>query len=197
MNQRRRIKVFGSGVKDSIMVPQTPIIARNNCKIGKWTINSKEYQGRNQIAILKVSKLFGSFGETKNTLWGQVWFVCEEGSLPKQVVLVTYLKKRSLLSLLEIMTLIRLNKAEPASGIFSPIFVSQSASKSRRRYYVLEWEWEGLPGRERQLERYAKVLANESKLMIEPTWTRNMICLDGMSSWKAEMAVSDFIKKNK
>ena len=65
--------VFGVKPKGSILVPEIPIGARNNCQNGKWCVGDNEYGSKLSMTILKFSKFFGSLGQTSNTLWGQIW----------------------------------------------------------------------------------------------------------------------------
>lgn len=195
--KERTIRVFGSGKKNSILVPENPIIARNNCRIGKWIVHRRQYGGRNQIAVLKFSRFFGNFGRTKDTLWGQVWFVCEKGDLPKGIVMVTYLKKRSLLSFGEIISMVRRHKANPAVGTFTPIFIERTRAPKGDAYYALEWEWEerAEKERERALQELASAIEGGGELMVEPIWTKEMVCLDGLTVQESHSVVSEYIRR--
>src|SRR4028119_953280 len=88
--------VFGAKPPNALLVPEIPIAVRNNCQIGKWTIGDTEYGSKCSMTILKFSKFFGDLGKTSQSLWAQIWFVAESGELPKGVVMVTYIKTRSL-----------------------------------------------------------------------------------------------------
>ncbi len=181
--------VFGSKHQQAILVPEMPIAVRNNCQSGKWTIGDEEYNSKCSMTILKFSKFFGSLGQTKNTLWGQIWFVAESGDLPQGVVMVTYIKSRSLSDFNRLVASIQARGVEPATGIFMPNFVKHSGQKPDENgvlkpinYYSLKWSWQ-----ERTdwsiIEQAAAVLSDESNLarMIDLEGTKGMVCLDNLS----------------
>lgn len=141
------------------------------------------------MTILKFSKFFGSLGQTQNTLWGQIWFVAEAGDLPQGVVMVTYIKSRSLSDFNRLVTSIQARGVEPATGIFVPDFVKHSSQKPDENgvlkpinYYSLKWSW-----KERtdwsMLEQAAAIISDESNLsrMIDLEGTKSLVCLDNLS----------------
>lgn len=181
--------VFGAKDNDTILVPEMPIVARNNCQSGKWIIGDEEYGSKCSMTILKFSKFFGNLGQTQNTLWGQIWFVAESGDLPNGVVMVTYIKSRSLNDFNRLVTSIQAQGIEPATGIFVPEFSKHSGQKPDEQgmlkpinYYSLKWSW-----MERKdwsvVEQAAAVLADNSNLarMIDLEGTRQMACLDHLA----------------
>ena len=181
--------VFGTKEKNTILVPEMPIAVRNNCQSGKWTIGDEEYGSKCSMTILKFSKFFGSLGQTKNSLWGQIWFVAESGDLPTGVVMVTYIKSRSLSDFNRLVASIQSQGIEPATGIFIPEFSKHSGQKPDEQgvlkpinYYSLKWSW-----MERKdwsmVEQAAAVLADNSNLarMIDLEGTGQMVCLDHLS----------------
>lgn len=181
--------VFGAKHKEAILVPEMPIAVRNNCQSGKWTISDEEYNSKCSMTILKFSKYFGSLGQTQNTLWGQIWFVAESGDLPQGVVMVTYIKSRTLSDFNRLVASIQARGVEPATGIFVPEFTKHSGQKPDENgtfkpinYYSLKWSWQ-----ERTnwsvIEQAAAVLADESNLsrMIDLEGTKSMVCLDNLS----------------
>jgi hypothetical protein len=140
------------------------------------------------MTILKFSKFFGSLGQTSNTLWGQLWFVAESGELPQGVVMVTYIKSRSLGDFNRLVASVQSRGVEPAVGIFIPDFVKHSGQKPDENgvvkpinYYSLKWQW-----KERTdwsiVEQAAVVLSDESNLSrtIDLEGTRQMVCLDNL-----------------
>jgi hypothetical protein len=148
MSATPKISVFGSKPDNAVIVPELPINVRNNCQAGRWTIGDQEYGSKVAMTILKFSKFFGSLGQTQNTLWGQLWFVAEAGDLPQGVVMVTYIKGRSLSDFNRKVTEIMARGIEPAEGIFVPDFVKHSGQKPDEtgilkpiNYYSLKWEW--------------------------------------------------------
>ncbi|MDY7022467.1 MAG: hypothetical protein SWJ54_14105 [Cyanobacteriota bacterium] len=196
--------VFGTKNKEAILVPEMPIAVRNNCQAGKWTIGDEEYGSKCSMTILKFSKFFGNLGQTQNALWGQIWFVAESGDLPKGVIMVTYIKSRSLNDFNRLVASIQSRGVEPATGIFIPEFTKHSGQKPDENgtlkpinYYSLKWLWE-----ERSdwsmVEQAAAVLANESNLsrMIDLEGTRSMICLDNLSPHEIAYLISTHTSGN-
>ncbi len=188
MSKKATISVFGSKPENAIIVPELPLSVRNNCQAGKWTIGDTEYGSKLSMTILKFSKFFGSLGQTKNTLWGQIWFVAESGELPKDVVLVTYVKGRSLRDFNRLVATVQSRGVEPAEGIFVPEFVKHSGQKPDEsgilkpiNYYSLKWEWVERTDWQ-MVERAAAVLADTSNLsrLIDLDSTQNMIGLDNL-----------------
>ena len=184
-----KFSVFGIKDKNTILVPEMPIAVRNNCQSGKWTIGDEEYGSKCSMTILKFSKFFGSLGQTQNTLWGQIWFVAESGDLPTGVVMVTYIKSRSLSDFNRLVASIQAEGIEPAMGIFIPEFTKHSGQKPDEQgvlkpinYYSLKWSWI-----ERKdwstLEQAAAVLADETNLsrMIDLEGTQQMVGLDHLA----------------
>ncbi len=181
--------VFGTKENNTILVPEMPITARNNCQSGKWIIGDEEYGSKCSMTILKFSKFFGSLGQTQNTLWGQIWFVAESGDLPQGVVMATYIKSRSLNDFNRLVTSIQAQGIEPATGIFVPEFSKHSGQKPDEQgilkpinYYSLKWSWT-----KRKdwsiIKQAAAVLADNSNLarMIDLEGTQQMACLDHLA----------------
>lgn len=186
--QKATLSVFGAKPEDALSVPEIPIGARNNCQAGKWTIGDEEYGSKVAMTIIKFSKFFGNLGQTKNTLWGQVWFVAESGELPHGVVMVTYIKNRSLNDFNRLVVSIQARGVEPGEGIFIPEFIKHSGQKPDENgvikpinYYSLKWDWI-----ERDnwdiVEQAAAVLSDPHSLsrMIDLEGTRDMVCLDNL-----------------
>jgi hypothetical protein len=140
------------------------------------------------MTILKFSKFFGSLGQTSHTLWGQLWFVAETGELPQGVVMVTYIKNRSLNDFNRLVASVQSRGVEPATGIFIPEFVKHSGQKPDDsgvvkpiNYYSLKWSWN-----ERKdwavIDQAAAVLSDSSNQsrMIDLEGTKAMVCLDNL-----------------
>lgn len=183
------IFVFGSKPKEALLIPDIPIQAKNNCQSGQWVIGDIDYGSKCSMTILKFSKFFGNLGQTANTLWGQLWFVAESGELPQGIVLVTYIKSRSLSDFNRLVSSIQARGIEPAMGIFVPEFQKHSGQKPDENgvvkpinYYSLKWNWQ-----ERTdwsaLEQAAAVLSDETNLsrMIDLEGTKKMVCLDNLT----------------
>jgi len=183
------LNVFGRKGENEILIPEMPLAARNNCQSGKWMIGDEEYGSKCSMTIIKFSKFFGNLGQTQDALWGQIWFIAESGELPQGVVMVTYIKSRSLSDFNRLVASVQARGVEPATGIFVPEFVRHSGQKPDEtgvlkpiNYYSLKWSWV-----ERtdwtMLEQAAAVLADSSNLsrMIDLDGTKEMICLDNLS----------------
>ena len=147
-NNKPSLSVFGAKPENAIVFPELPLNVRNNCQAGKWVIGDEEYGSKLSMTILKFSKFFGSLGQTDNTLWGQIWFVAESGELPKGVVMVTYIKGRSLRDFNRLVASVQARGIEPAEGIFIPEFIKHSGQKPDEtgvlkpiNYYSLKWDW--------------------------------------------------------
>jgi hypothetical protein len=188
MSKKATISVFGTKPENAIVVPELPISAKNNCQAGKWTIGDEEYGSKLAMTILKFSKFFGSLGQTKHTLWGQIWFVAEGGELPHDVVMVTYVKGRSLSDFNRLVASVQARGVEPAEGVFVPDFIKHSGQKPDENgvikpinYYSLKWDWIERSDWE-MVEQAAIVLSDPQNLsrMIDLEGTREMVCLDNL-----------------
>ena len=191
--QRPTFSVFGAKAANELLVPEIPIAVRNNCQSGQWAIGDTDYGSKCSMTILKFSKFYGALGQTENALWGQIWFVAESGELPKGVVMVTYLKTRSLNDFNRLVTDVQSRGIEPATGVFIPEFTKHSGSKPDDagitkpiNYYSLKWSWQ-----ERKdwaiIEQAATVLSDMSSQsrMIDWAGTSSMQCLDNLSPQEA------------
>jgi len=186
--ERPTFSVFGAKPSNALLVPEIPIAVRNNCQIGQWAIGDTDYGSKCSMTILKFSKFFGSLGQTSHTLWGQLWFVAETGELPQGVVMVTYIKNRSLNDFNGLVASIQSRGVEPATGIFIPEFTQHSGEKPDDsgfvkpiNYYSLKWSW-----MERSnwaiIDQAAAILSDSSNQsrMIDLEGTRQMVCLDNL-----------------
>ncbi|MEG4069738.1 hypothetical protein QUA42_20765 [Microcoleus sp. Pol11C2] len=186
--ERPTFSVFGAKPSNALLVPEIPIAVRNNCQAGQWTIGDTDYGSKCSMTILKFSKFFGSLGQTSHTLWGQLWFVAESGELPQGVVMVTYIKNRSLNDFNRLVASVQSRGVEPATGIFIPEFVKHSGQKPDDsgvvkpiNYYSLKWSWN-----ERKdwavIDQAAAVLSDSSNQsrMIDLEGTKAMVCLDNL-----------------
>ncbi|MDJ0557069.1 MAG: hypothetical protein QNJ68_22020 [Microcoleaceae cyanobacterium MO_207.B10] len=188
-NNKPEIYVFGSKPKEALLVPEIPIAVRNNCQSGQWAIGDTDYGSKCTMTILKFSKFFGNLGQTTNRLWGQLWFVSESGELPQGVVMVTYIKSRSLSDFNRLVASVQARGIEPATGIFIPEYIKHSGQKPDENgvvkpinYYSLKWRWQ-----ERTdwsiIDQAAAMLSDEANLsrMIDLESTKKMVCLDNLS----------------
>jgi hypothetical protein len=178
--ERPAFSVFGAKPADALLVPEIPIAVRNNCQIGKWTIGDTEYGSKCSMTILKFSKFFGNLGKTSQALWGQLWFVAEAGDLPKGVVMVTYIKTRSLSDFNRLVISVQSRGVEPATGTFIPTFTKYNGENGA--YYGLTWQWE-----EKNdfsiIDQAAAVLSNPQTKsnLYDLEGTKDMVCLDHRS----------------
>lgn len=178
-----KIIVFGAKEPNTIMVPRLPISVRNNCQSGAWFIGDKCYGQNVSMRIIKFQKYYGDLGMTQKTTWGQLWFVAESGELPKDVVMVTYIKTRSLDAFMRTITEVQARGIEPGIGVFIPKFVKHTGQKDGQvtNYYSLDWEWEEKNDIE-TLQRLSAVLLDpESQALMIDFWgTRRMLRIDAM-----------------
>ena len=186
--ERPTFSVFGAKPSNALLVPEIPIAVRNNCQSGQWAIGDTDYGSKCSMTILKFSKFFGSLGQTSHSLWVQLWFVAETGELPQGVVMVTYIKNRSLNDFNRVVASVQSRGVEPATGIFIPEFVKHSGQKpddsgvvKSINYYSLKWSWN-----ERKdwavIDQAAAVLSDSSNQsrMIDLEGTKAMVCLDNL-----------------
>jgi hypothetical protein len=186
--KKASISVFGTLPENAIIVPDLPIQAKNNCQSGKWTIGDEEYGSKVAMTVLKFSKFFGDLGQAKKTLWGQIWFVVDGGELPHKVVMVTYIKGRSLSDFTRLIASVQAKGVEPAEGVFVPDFIRHSGQKPDDNgvikpinYYSLKWDWMERSDWE-MVEQAAIVLSDQQNLsrMVDLEGTREMVCLDNL-----------------
>jgi hypothetical protein len=186
---KAKISVFGTKPENAIVVPELPISAKNNCQTGKWTIGDEEYGSKLAMTILKFSKFFGNLGQTKHTLWGQIWFVAEGGEVPHDVVMVTYVKGRGLSDFNRLVASVQARGVEAAEGVFVPDFIKHSGQKPDENgvikpinYYSLKWDWTERSDW-KMVEQAAIVLSDPQNLsrMIDLEGTREMVCLDNLA----------------
>ncbi|NJR24527.1 MAG: hypothetical protein HC786_21400 [Richelia sp. CSU_2_1] len=181
--------VFGAKPSNALLVPEIPLRVRNNCMSGQWAIGDVDYGSKVSMTILKFSKFYGHLGQSSNTLYGQIWFVAETGELPQGVVMVTYIKNRSLNDFNRLVASVQSRGVEPATGIFVPEFVKHSGNKPDDsgvvraiNYYSLKWSWN-----ERSdwgvIDQAAAVLSDPSNQSrtIDLEGTQRMVCLDNLT----------------
>lgn len=142
------LDVFGTIPVGSIIVPEMPMSARNNCQAGQWAIGDEDKGNKLAMTIVKFTRFFGDLGQTKRVPWGQIWFIADAGDLPLNTVMVTYIKGRSLEAFSRKITEIQTLGVEPARGIFVPDFIKHSGNKPDEHgvlrptnYYSLKWDW--------------------------------------------------------
>lgn len=172
--------VFGTKPANALLIPSMPIVARNNCQIGQWVIGDKTYGSECSMTILKFAKFYGELGQTKNTQWGQLWFVAESGNLPRGMVMATYIKSRGLQAFNNLVASIMSRGIEPATGIFVPEFIMHSGNRTDEtgatkptNYFSLKWDW-----RERKQDEY-DILKQAATILTDPSNMGNLIDIEG------------------
>ena len=188
-----QFSVFGTRPTDSIYLPDVPYSIRLNCKDGGLFVGGSEAQHRKttpdqkvDISIIKVSKFFGSLGQTKNILWLQLFYVAapnvDVSILPKNTVCCSYIKKQSIAHLfnkvLEVM-----DHDDPGFGIFTLSFNREVGENGV--YYSVDFDWRSRESEEeqQQLDLIAAFMSSYSNQLIDMEGTRDFICVDG---WEAE-----------
>lgn len=157
------VHIFGKKVGNRINYFDPPFAIRNNCQIGQWMIGEDIPVGKElEIAILKVVKMYGDLGKTKNANWLQIWFVGapKEEKIPSNMVCVTYIKTRSINQLgMEIMNNMT-EDIDPGIGLFKTSFLKHEGEKGK--YYSLGFKWRARESSEKaQLKLIEEFLATE------------------------------------
>lgn len=185
MEIRPYIKVFGNAPQNAILVPNYPITVFANCRTGNWEIGYKNY-GRNcKMCILKFAKFLNPNVNKydPDKIKGQIWFVTEGGDLPRGVLLVTYIKGRSLNSFEGLITELQCERLEPAEKVIVGTFTKRYGRKADERgimqpniYWSLQWHSERRQNRE-LLTEISKILYNRQIKLIDEEYTSELISL--------------------
>lgn len=147
------LDAFGVGDiqnNSGILVPEMTISVRADCQIGSWKLVEDAIPGDIKMSIIKVGKFYGAFSDAiRPTEFMQLWFVAEEGNLPKDTVMVTYVKTESLRNLNNLLITLIAKRINPSSGVFIPKFnkkekmlLDETGKSSKASYYCLTWTWE-------------------------------------------------------
>lgn len=184
--------VFGTRPDNAICLPDIPYVVRLNCKDGGLFVGGHEAQHRKtnpdetvDIAILKVSKFFGSLGKTENALWVQLYYIAAPSVaphiLPPDTICVSYIKKQSIAHLYHKVQE-AMQYGEPGRGIFTLGFNKELGALGA--YYTVSFNWRerSEEAEKTQLERIANFLVDYQEQLIDIEGTREMTCIDG---WKA------------
>ena len=188
-----QFSVFGTRPTDSIYLPDVPYSVRLNCKDGGLFVGGSEAQHRKtnpdqkiDISIIKVSKFFGSLGQTKNILWLQLFYVAapnvDVSILPPNTVCCSYIKKQSISHLfnqvLEVM-----DHDDPGFGIFTLSFNREMGENGV--YYSVDFDWRSRESEEeqQQLDLIAAFMLTYNEQLIDLEGTRDLTCVDG---WTAQ-----------
>lgn len=183
-------QIFGSQPKDAIYLPEIPFSVRLNCKDGGLFIGGKDPEHRRtmptdiiDISIIKVSKFWGSLGETQNLMWVQIFFIAAPGvtCLPTGAVCVSYIKKQSIAHLFsKAMEVGSQTNADPGKGIFGLKFNKEMGGNGP--YYSVGFDWHERTTDEekQQWDLIEAFLADFKDQLIDLEGTRSMVCIDGM-----------------
>ena len=188
-------QVFGTPAIDSIIIPDFAINLRANCQRGYWTLGSEPAGDKCVLSILKFGKFFGDLGATTETLWGQIWLVAEPGSseeIPDNVVMVSYIKTRSLGSFNQLIVRLQSKGINPATGVFCPKYINHTKGLpdgTTANYFSLEWHWRERTDEDNSLEKLSNCLLHASSF-VDPTGTANMQCLDGLGASEIQAIIS-------
>ena len=119
----------------------------------------------------------------------------ESGSsedIPDNVVLVSYIKTRSLGSFNQLIVRLQSKGINPATGVFCPKYIKHSKGLpdgSTANYYSLEWHWRERTDGDNTLEKLSNCLLHASSF-VDPTGTAKMKCLDGLTAPQIQAVIS-------
>lgn len=182
--------VFGKREPGAILVTNS-LMVRNNCQMGAWTNSAQEPYGSGpvKIAVLCYQQKYGTIGQS-TTKWGLIWFVCEEGCLPRDVVLGTYIKTRSLASFEETVVTTMAQGYEPALGLLVAKFIKHSGVKNGNptTYYSLSWSWEPRPEGQATDDRITLLADAASHTFVDSN--TNLVDLSNLSAEELRLIMS-------
>lgn len=195
------LNVFGTKPQNAILVADDIPNLRCNCLEGQWKLGDEALGNKLECSILKFSKWFGTLGQTKNILWGQIFMIAENsGTSPdifRECLLVTYQKKRSLSSFLNLITKLQCQGVEPAEGVFIASFIKRSGQKpddtgvvKAINYYSIEWSWRERTKEDNSIIKLCATLGEGSDKFIDPQSTAKMQCLDSLPASKVQQIIS-------
>ncbi|NET46644.1 hypothetical protein [Okeania sp. SIO2B3] len=194
------LNVFGTKPENAILVADNIPNLRCNCQEGQWKIGDEALGNKLECSILKFSKYYGGLGQTKDTLWGQLFFVTENsGTSPdiyRECLIVTYQKTRSLSSFLNLITKLQCQGVEAAEGVFIASFVKHSGQKPDENgvvkpinYYSINWQWRERTESDNSIDQLVAALEYSEKF-IDLEGTAKMKCLDGLSIPEVQQIIS-------
>lgn len=196
---QRRMSVFKTGNlinQKGILCPSVTISVRADCQKGMWKLFDDPVAGDITMSILKTENYFGAFSPMyKPAEHLQIWFVAESGPLPKDTVMVTYIKERSLNAFNRLIAKLIAERTEPSTGIFKPKFQTYDSKASGTKYYGLEWGWEPRTDMKRESELLAVLDNQENQLkMIDNSISNRFTLLGDTSSQESskEPSIEDF-----
>ncbi|NET30211.1 hypothetical protein [Okeania sp. SIO1I7] len=194
------LNVFGTKPQNAILVADDIPNLRCNCQEGQWKLGDEALGNKLECSILKFSKWFGTLGQTKDTLWGQIFMIAENsGTSPeifRECLMVTYQKTRSLSSFLNLVTKLQCQGVEAAEGVFIASFKKHSGQKPDDtgvvkpiNYYSIEWSWRERAKEDNSIEQLCATLDDSGKF-VDPQSTGKMQCLDGLSAPEIQQIIS-------
>ncbi len=176
--------VFGIKPDNAIYNPSTPYNVRFNCQVGQVALSETEFlDSEVEISIVKVSRYFGTLGNTKNVEWFQIFYIpapsCK--ALPSNTVCCSYIKTRSVGAFQQTVTRLMGSGVNPAEGIFKLSF--QKHQNGDRNYFSVVWNWRARKGKPEtdQLNMVAAFMDSTPQLS-DLSGTRQMLCVDDLSS---------------
>lgn len=201
-----KLNVFGTKPKNAILVADDIPNLRCNCQEGQWKLGDEALGNKLECSILKFSKWFGTLGQTKDTLWGQIFMIAENsGTSPdifRECLMVTYQKTRSLSSFLNLVTKLQCQGVEAAEGVFIASFLKHSGQKPDDTgivkpisYYSIEWSWRERAKEDNSIDQLCATLEDTDKF-IDPQSTAKMQCLDGLPASQIQQIMSGDQQEN-
>lgn len=196
------MNVFGTIDENSIYLPTIPYQVRFNCKDGGLFVGGNEPEHRKtnpsdqvEISIIKVGKFFGDLGETKNSVWMQLFFVASPNTstdiLPQNTVCVAYIKKKSISNLNNTVTDIMSQKIEPATGIFVLSFNKEVGKKGTYFSINFDWKERQTMAETEQLEIINDFWEIHHNNLMDLDGTREMIDVTNLSAQQVAILVNN------
>jgi len=196
------MNVFGTIDENSIYLPTIPYQVRFNCKDGGLFVGGNEPEHRKtnpsdqvEISIIKVGKFFGDLGETKNSVWMQLFFVASPNTstdiLPQNTVCVAYIKKKSISNLNNTVTDIMSQKIEPATGIFVLSFNKEVGKKGTYFSINFDWKERKTMAETEQLEIINDFWEIHHNNLMDLDGTREMIDVTNLSAQQVAILVNN------
>lgn len=147
------------------------------------------------ISIIKIGKYFGDLGKTKSAIWLQLFFVAGVGVdpkiLPQNTVCVSYIKRKSINNLNNLVAGIMAQKIEPATGIFTISFNREQGDLGV--YYSVNFDWRERESKEEkeQLEIIQQFWNANNDYIVDLDGTRDMQCINGLTAQQINQLMSN------
>ncbi|WP_342597362.1 hypothetical protein VKI21_02095 [Cyanobacterium aponinum UTEX 3222] len=196
------MQVFGTIPENTIFLPDIPYQVRFNCKDGGLFVGGSEPEHRRSnptdkvdISIIKIGKYYGDLGKTKSAIWLQLFFVAGVGVdpkiLPQNTVCVSYIKRKSINNLNNVVAGIMAQKIEPATGIFTISFNREQGDLGV--YYSVNFDWRERSTKEEkaQLETIQEFWSANNDYIIDLDGTRDMQSINGLTAQQINQLMSN------